>query len=589
MLERSAGCIVFSLSDGKIAEEKMLNLAFAKLLYEIADILEMQNVQWKPNVYRRAARSIEALSKDIASLNEEQLEEIPGVGESIAKKAFEFSKTGKVKEFEKIRKSIPEGVLEMMHIPGIGPKKAMRLFKELNIKSIAQLRRAAIKEEVRKLEGFGAKSEHEILSGIGVVSAGKHRWLLGRILPVAKEIASRLQNLPFVSNAEVAGSIRRMQETCKDIDVLVISKNSGKVMDFFTKMSEVKKVLAKGSTKSTVILNSGIQADVRVLEEKSFGAALQYFTGNKDHNIKLRTIAIKKKLKLSEYGVFDRKGKHVAGRTEAEVYKRLGLPYIDPELRQDSGEIEHALKRQLPKLIPYGSIRGDLHVHTKWSDGNNSTEEMIKAAQSLGYEYVAITDHSQSQHIANGLDVKRLKKHMVEVRSVAKKLRIKVLFGSEVDILADGSLDYPKEILKQLDWIVGSIHSRFKSTKEEMTKRIITAIESGLMHVLGHPTGRLINAREPYDANLEKVFQAAKDNNVALEINSCMERLDLKDSNIRLARNFGCKFIINTDSHHTADYNQIVLGIAQARRGWLSSKDVLNTLPYSKFKKYLSK
>ena len=421
------------------------NSEIADLFYEAADYLEMQNVDWKPMAYRKAARALETLSEPVEKVYQrggvKALMEIPGVGQGLAMKIEEFLKTGKVKELTKLLKKIPKGVEEMMHVPGLGPKKVMNLYKKLGITSLNKLKEAATVGKLRKLSGFGLKSEQDILRGLEILKRGAERALLGTALPVAREFAERLSRVSGVEKAEPAGSLRRMQETVGDIDILVISTKPGKVMDFFTTMPEVRTILAKGQTKSTVILNNGVQADVRVLDEKSFGAALQYFTGNKDHNIALRQMAIKKGYKLSEYGLF-RKDRYVCGRTEKEIYAKLGLPYIEPELRENHGEIEAALKGILPDLISYNALVGDLHTHTKWSDGLHTIEQMARAAENRGYKYVAITDHSKSTHVANGMDEKRLSKYLKEIELVQKKVDIRILKGSEVDILPDGSLDF---------------------------------------------------------------------------------------------------------------------------------------------------
>lgn len=572
----------------------MKNFELAKILYEIADLLEIQNIAWKPVAFRKAARSIESLGEGIESIYKKGgvkgLQEIPGVGESIAKKIEEFLLTGKIVDFEKIKSKIPKGVEELLHIPGMGPKKVYHLHKELGIKSISDLENAAKSGKVRKLEGFGEKSERDILKGIELVKRGQERQLLGRVLPVARELEKQLCSLSFVRKAVVGGSLRRMKETIGDVDILVISSEPKKVMDFFTSLPVVGEVVARGPTKTTIRTKDGLQADVRVLEDKSFGAALQYFTGNKDHNVALRQIAIKKGMKLSEYGLFNAKtGKYLAGRTEEEVYNKLGLAYIEPELRENTGEIDAALKNKLPKLVGYTDIKGDLQMHTRWSDGTNSTEEMARACQNLGYEYIAITDHSKSERIARGLSEKDVEKHIAEIDQLQKKFKIRILKSAEVDILADGSLDYPNSLLKKLDIVVASVHSRFKSSKDEMTKRILKALDNEHVKILAHPTGRLINQREPYDLDLDRVFEKAAEKNVWLEINASPERLDLKEFHIKRAKEFGCKFVISTDSHSTDQLHFMELGIAQARRGWTTKDDVANTLPWNKFEKLIKK
>jgi DNA polymerase (family 10) len=568
----------------------------ADIFYEIADILELKQVAWKPAAYRKAARTLETLSEDVENVitrgGIKALMELPGIGEALALKIEEYIKTGKIKEYGRVKRLIPPGVEEMMHIASLGPKKAMRLYQELHIKSVAKLEQAAKSGKIRKLKGFGEKSEKDILRGLLLLKMRHERALLGTALPLARDIVGRLKRLDYVKAAEYAGSIRRMKETIGDIDILVISPNPKKVMDFFTTMPDVATILAKGSTKSMVMLKQGIQADVRVLEGKSFGAALQYFTGNKDHNIALRTIAIKKGLKLSEYGLFKRSGAYVVGKTEADIYKTLGLQYIEPEIRENQGEIEAARKHSLPKLIELRDIKGDCHMHTGSSDGTATIEEMARAAQALGYQYIVIADHSKSESIANGLDEKRLLKQIIEIDKLNKIFGPKgfrILKGTECDILPNGKLDFSDSILKQLDFVVASIHSRFKSPKDEMTKRICTALENPYVSTFAHPTGRLINERLPYQVDLEKVFEVAKAHGKFVEINAYPNRLDLNDVNIRTAKSFGLKFTIDTDAHAIRHLRNMEFGITQARRGWLEAKDVINTLPLKRFEKLLTK
>src|SRR3989344_1094691 len=571
----------------------MKNIEIALIFYKIADILEMLGIEWKPIAYRRAARVIETMSKDIETIyNKDGLKglmQISSIGKALAKKIEEYILTDKIKEYELLKKQIPKGFEDLLYVQGIGPKKVYKLFKKLKIDNIQKLENAAKKGLIRKLEGFGDKSEQEILKSIEIFKKGQERMLLGKALPIAREIESSLEKLKEVKKVVIAGSVRRMKETIKDIDILVISSNPKKVVNTFTTMPNVERVLAKGETKSSIVLKQGINSDLRVLEEKSFGAGLNYFTGSKDHNVELRRIAITKGLKLSEYGLFNAKnGRYVCGRTEQDVYKKLGLSYVAPELRENLGEIQAAKKSKLPKLIDYDSLNGDLHMHTKWSDGANTTEEMINACINLDYKYIAITDHSKSEYVANGLDEKRLLKHCQEIDELQKKYpQIRVLKGAEVDILSDGKLDYSDKILKKLDIVIASIHSRFKSQKEEMTKRIIKALENKYVNIFSHPTGRLINEREPYEVDIEKLFETARENNVFLEINSFPSRLDLKDINIKLALEHEVKFAINSDSHSTEHLKYIELGIAQARRGWLESKDILNTLSKQKVEKIL--
>lgn len=567
------------------------NKEIAKVLFELADALEIQGVRWKPNAFRRAARFLEKFSEPIEKVAKEgtkALKDLPTIGEGIAGMILEYLETGKVKELDEALKGIPKGADELLHVPGLGPKKAVKLQKELKIKSVKGLERAAKRGKVRELEGFGAKSESEILEGIELLKLGNKRRRLGSVISFAKGFQEYLSKLSYVKRAVVAGSVRRGKETVKDVDVLVLSDKPDQVMDAVKSFDDVKKVVASGSTKTSVIMSDGLQVDVRVLDKRSFGAGLQYFTGSKEHNVKLRQIAIKKGFKLSEYGLF--KGdKYVCSRSEKDIYKKLGLQFIPPEIRQNTGEIEAASKKHIPSLLEQKDLKGDLHMHTKWSDGNNTIEEMAKAAEQLGYDYIALTDHSKSQHIANGLDENRLLEYIKTIDKVQKKVKIKLLKGSEVDILSDGSLDYDDKYLKKLDVVVASVHSGFKSSKAKMTKRILRALENPYVNVLGHPTGRLIHQRNPFEFDLKKVFESAKVNGVALEINSSPKRLDLKTEHARLAAEMGCKVAVNTDSHAVDHLPFIELGIAGARRGWTKKVDVINTFSLSKLQKFLNK
>lgn len=573
----------------------MKNLEIARLLYDLADLYEMKGVKWKPIAFRKAARAIETSKQEIEELYRTggigALRRLPGVGEGIAGRIEELLTTGKLKEYERMAKSLPEGAEELMHVMGIGPKRAIFLSRRLKIRSIAELEEAAKAGKIRRLPGFGSKSEADILKAISLLKMGEERKLLGVALPIARELEARIKKIAGVRQAVASGSLRRMKETVGDIDILTTAKDAKPVMGYFTSMPEVVHVIAKGTTKSAVVLRWGphqIQADVRVLEPGSFGAALQYFTGNVEHNVRLRRLAIAKGWKLNEYGIFDRSGRQIAGRTEEEVYRKLGLQWVPPELREDRGEVEAALKHRLPHLIGYGDLKGDLHVHTKWSDGTAATEAMVKAAQELGYSYVAITDHSKSQHIARGLDEKRLKQHIEEIRKLQKRFpEIRIMAGSEVDILPNGRLDYPDSLLAELDIVVGSVHSRFKSTKEEMTQRILRAMDNPHLKIIGHPTGRLINQREPYQVDLAKVFEKAAERGIALEVNSFPNRLDLKDVHIRQAKETGCMLSIDTDSHAPDHLHYAIYGIAQARRGWLEARDVINTRPLQKLENWL--
>ncbi len=571
----------------------MKNSGIAQILYEMADMLEIKGVDWKPVAYRRAARNIESLSEDIEKIYKEggqkALMEIPGVGEGIAKKIAEYLEKGKVTGYEKLKREIPKGVEEMMNIGGLGPKKAYRLYRELKIDSLESLELAARAGKIRNLSGFGQRTEEDILKGLELVRKSGQRMLLGKALPLAREIAEKMKKIGGAERVDIAGSLARRKETIGDIDILVISGMPEKIIDYFTRMENVADVLAKGGTKASVVLKEGINCDLRVLKKKSYGSALNYFIGSKEHNIRLRNMAIKKGMKLSEYGLFSKAGRYLAGRTEQDIYRKLGMQYIPPEIRENMGEIEAAQKNMLPDLIQYNSVKGDLHTHTNWTDGQNSAEEMAKRAAGTGYKYLAITDHSKSTYVARGLDEKGLLKRIAEIDSVQKKFKIRLFKGAEIDILSNGNLDYSNEILKKLDIRLASIHSRFKAPKEEMTKRILRALENPYVNIFCHPTGRLINRREPYEAYFEKIFQAAKDGGVALEINSSPLRLDLNDVHIRQALDIGCKFAINTDSHSVDQLRYMEFGIAQARRGWLTERDVINAWPLKKLERFLVK
>lgn len=569
-----------------------INGSLAAIFYEIADIHELlgEGLPWKPIAYRKAARAIEGLPEDIDRIYARggisALKEIPGVGRAIAEKIEEFVKTGRMKHYEELKRRLPRGLTELMKLKGVGPKRAVVLQKKLGIASIAGLEAAARTGKLRALPGFGEKTEKNVLKAIALVKGGAERRPIWEALPLARRIASELKKLPGLDQVEIAGSTRRFRETIGDIDILVAAKKSETVMDFFTTMPEVSRVLSKGPTKSTVVLKDGLQADVRVLEPKSFGAALQYFTGSVDHNVAIRGIAVRKGFKLSEYGLFDRKtNRMVAGRTEEEVYRKLGLEWMPPELRENRGEIEAARTGKLPKLVEPGDIRGDFHIHTNWSDGLYGMEDMALAAKNLGYEYLAFSDHSRSERQARGMKPERFQKYLKEIGRVRKIMSgITILASSEVSIHSDGSLDYPAKLLNELDIVIGAVHSGFKTPKAKMTERTVTALESGLVDVLAHPTGRILGKRNPYEVDLEPVFESAKKNKVALEVNSLM-RLDLNDEHVRGALAAGCDLAIDTDAHSTSHLRAIEYGIGVARRGWARKVDVVNALPLAKLRK----
>lgn len=558
----------------------MKNLEVAELLREIADYLEFTNEPFKVRAYRKAALVIEGLSEDIELVwKEDKLEELPGVGEGIAKKIDEFLKTNKLKYLDKLKKKTPVDMEALGRIEGIGPKTILKLYNELKIRNVKDLEKAAKQGSIQNIEGLGQTVEKNILKSIEFARKSTERVPLGFALASAEEIVAFLKNLSEVQRASIAGSTRRMKETIGDIDILATSKNPAKVIDFFTQMPNVADVLAKGETKSSVRLKEGIQVDLRVVDDNIFGAALLYFTGSKEHNIILRRIAIEKSLKLSEYGLFEKTtNRRVAGKTEEDVYKKLGLDYIEPEIREDEDEIELSQRHMLPKLIRYDDLEGDLQMHTKWSDGSNTIEEMALAARKIGHEYICITDHTGKLAVANALDEKRIMEQRKEIEKLNKKFSdIKILQGVEVNITDDGTLDMSDKILKELGIVVASIHSGFKNQKEKITKRMIRAMENENVDIIAHPTERLITKRESYDIDLDSVFEAAKRTKTVMEINCYPERMDLKDVHVRAAVKAGVKLVISTDAHNTDQLHFIKLGIGIARRGWATKKDIINT------------
>ncbi len=565
----------------------MENADIAKIFYEIADLLEIKGENpFRVRSYRNAGLVIEGLPESVKAIvkrNEKKLEEIPGVGKSIHEKIVEILKTGKSSYHQELLKEFPSGLLEILKVQGVGPKKVKLLYEELGIKSIADLEKAANAGRLRGLPGMGEKTEANILKAIKGFKGSEGRFKIAVALSYAEPLVEYLKKTPDVFDVQSAGSLRRWKDTIGDIDILVTCKKGAPVMDRFVSYPDVYSVVAKGETKSTVILKNGLQADVRVLEKKAYGAALQYFTGSKQHNIAIRDKAKKIGLKISEYGVFREKDdKCVTGEKEEDVYKAIGLPWIPPELRENRGEIEAAEKERLPLLVDIKDIKGDLHIHTKESDGSNTIEEMAEYAMKKGYQYIGVTEHSKAVGIAHGLDEKRLLKQMEEIDKINAKSefrisKFKILKGTEVDIKADGSLDLDKKVLSRLDVVVGAVHSKFNMTEDEMTKRIIKAIESGVVNIIAHPTGRLIAAREPYPVNMKKVMEAAKKNNVIMELNAYPDRLDLNDIHCKLAKDVGVMVAISTDSHNRLHMENMKFGVYTARRGWLEKEDIINT------------
>jgi DNA polymerase (family X) len=572
----------------------MKNQEVAKLLRMMASYLEMKKVAFKPQAYEKAAYSIEALDEDIEEFvkkkGKEGLMELPGVGESIAEKIIEYLKTGKIKELEDLKKEVPVDIETLTSIEGVGPKIVYKLYKALGIKNIDDLEKACLEHKIRRLPGFGEKSEEKILKGIQFYKQGGGRVILGFIIPVVEELVNYLKESGFAKEVVPAGSYRRRKETIGDIDILATSDKPEKLMDYFVKFDGISDVLAKGPTKTMVRLKIGLDADLRVVSEESFGAALAYFTGSKDHNIVMRELAIKKGWKLNEYGLFDKNGKMIAGRTEEEIYEALDLEWIPPEMRENKGEIELARQKKLPKLIEYGSIKGDLQVQTDWTDGQNSIEEMVKEAIKLGLEYICITDHTKSLAMTGGLDEEKLLKQMNEIDKLNQKYKgkIKILKGAEVNILKDGSLDIKDEVLAKLDFVGAAVHSHFNLPKNIQTERIKKAMANPHVDCIFHPTGRVINRRPAYEVDIDEIIDYAKKTGTILEIDAYPDRLDLKDEHIKKCVEKGVKMVIDTDAHSVLHLGFLDLGVSQARRGWATKEDILNTLEYNKLIKILS-
>ncbi len=578
----------------------MENTEIARIFTEIADLLEIRGENpFRVRSYRNAGLIIEGLPVSLESIverDEASLEDIPGIGKSIHEKIVEILKTGKCRFHQELLKEVSPGLLEVLKISGIGPKKVKLLADRLGIRSVDDLEKAAREHRLHELPGMGERSEHKILKaveGYKTLRIASRRFRLSVAYPYARNYVEYLRAVPGIIDIEIAGSLRRWKDTIGDVDILVTCRKGADVMKRFIEYPDVREVVARGETKSTVILKVGLQVDLRVLEKKSFGAALQYFTGSKSHNIAVRDRARRMGLKVSEYGVFDeRTGRRVAGEKEEDVYRAVGLEWMAPELRENRGEIEAAESGRLPVLVEERDIKGDLHVHTTESDGANTLEEMVEAAIERGYEYIAVTDHSKAVGIAHGLDEKRLLKQTEDIDRLNERLkdsgkRFRVLKGTEVDIRADGTLDLSPDILKRLDCVVAAVHSGFNMTGKKMTERIVKALGTGLVNILAHPTGRLIGTREPYEVDMEKVMSAAKKYGVFMELNSYPERLDLNDSYCMLARDKGILVSIATDSHGSLHLDHVIYGIHTARRGWLEKKDVLNTRSLSELLKLL--
>ncbi|MBI2024976.1 MAG: DNA polymerase/3'-5' exonuclease PolX [Candidatus Harrisonbacteria bacterium] len=571
---------------------RLSNDEIAEILYEIGEYLDMQGVQFKPRAYEKVAQTIEGLQEEVADIYKKgglkSVEDIPGVGVSIAEKIEELLKTGKCKYHQDLKKKTPVDLASLTRVEGLGPRKIKVLYKKLGVKNLSDLEKSAKAGKIAKLEGFGEKTEENILKGLEFVKKSGGRFVLGFVLPVIRDVEKRLRGLKGVEAAQVAGSVRRWKETVGDADILVISNKPAVVMDYFVSMPEVGRVLAKGETRSSVTLKNGMDIDVRVVSKESYGSALAYFTGSKDHNIELRKIAISKGYKLNEYGLYKGK-KNIAGKSEEEIYKALGLDYVEPEMREMTGEIAAAKKKALPKIIGYGDLKGDLQTQTNWTDGADSIEKMAKAAMERGLEYIAVTDHTKRLAMTGGLDEKRILKQMAEIDSLNKKFggKFRILKSTECDILKDGGMDLPDEILKKLDIVGGSVHSLFNLSRKDQTERIKKAMANPHVDIIFHPTGRLIHKREAYDVDMDEVIKTAKKTGTVLEIDASPDRLDLKDEYIKKCVDLGVKMTIDSDAHSASQFEFLEFGIAQARRGWAQKNDIINAWPIEKMLKFL--
>lgn len=568
----------------------MKNAEIARLFGEIAQLLQIkgENV-FRVRAYERAVQSLEGLAEDVTRVAARgELSAIPGIGKGLAAHITEYLETGRIAELEALRAELPRGLLEVLAVRGVGPRTAKLLHEHLGVDSVERLEQAAVSGDILRVPGIRARTRANILAGLRTLRAGQERLPLGLALARAEEIVAALRATGEVTAIEVAGSARRRRDTVGDLDILVACRAPGRVIERFVGLPAVTRVLARGDTKASIECRAEgraapVQVDLRVVAPDAYGAALQYFTGSKDHNVRLRELAQKRGLKISEYGVFsERTGKRVASATEAEVYEAAGLPWIPPELRENSGEIEAALAGRLPALVGAEHIRGDLHAHTDWSDGRQPLERLVAEAEACGYEYVIVSDHSRSSTVAGGLRPEELRAQIARIRALQPKHRIRILTGSECDILADGRMDFPDALLGELDVVLAAVHSRFKQPRAEMTARIVRALAHPCVDILVHPTGRLIGERDPYDVDLDQVFAAAREHDKAVEINASWQRLDLKDTHARRAAELGVRIAISTDTHDLAQPEGMALGIATARRAWITPAQVVNALPHKR-------
>lgn len=560
----------------------MKNQQIATVFNEIASLLEIKGENpFRIRAYQRAAVNIGGLTQDVGAMADEELRSIPGIGPDLVGRIREFLGEERVALHEDLKKEIPAGLLDILRVPGVGPKTVKTLYEKAEVRGLDDLETLIREGNLAGLPGIQRKAEENIRKGIETLHRGRERNPLGKAMPIADDIVRSLRAKAPLGRIAVAGSIRRWKETVKDIDILATSARPEKVMRVFTSLPIVREVLARGTKKSSVLTAEGIQVDLRVVAESSFGAALQYFTGSKEHNIKLREMAQRIGLKINEYGIFlENDGMQIGGRREGEIYTALGLPFIPPELREDGGEIEAGSEGDLPRLVTVEEIRGDLHIHTRWSDGGHDLDVLVQAAKKKGYQYIAITDHSKGLGIAHGLDERRLRDQIALVDETNRTLRgFRILKGVEVDIRGDGTLDLSDRVLGELDIVVASIHSGFRQSREKITARLLSAVRNPLVGVIAHPTGRLLGERDPYDVDMEAVFREAAARGVAMEINAHPSRLDLSDHHVRMAKRYGIPLVISTDAHVNGDFDYMEYGVATARRGWAVPGDVLNTLP----------
>jgi DNA polymerase (family 10) len=581
----------------------MENIEIARVLNEFADLLELKvENRFRIRSYRKTAQMLQGLSQPVAQLIEQgkDLTELPGVGDSMAEHIMEIVNTGTLKALSELRKEFPASTSQLLQLQGLGPKRTKQLHDKLNIGSIKELEQAIAAGKLARLPGFGEKSIEKLRRAIETFQHRPKRFLLRDADQLVRPLIDYLREGEDIEKLEVAGSYRRRMETVGDIDILVASEKPEPVMQRFQTYPEVERVIAAGTTRGTVILRSGLQVDLRILPQRCYGAALHYFTGSKAHNIAVRTLGVERGLRISEYGIFRvpkgkkaeevgiEEGERIGGATEEDVFRSVDLDWISPELREDRGEIQAAQKHKLPDMIALDDIRGDLHMHSRWTDGNSTILEMVRACKERGYQYCAITDHSKAVRVAGGLSAEGFKRQREEIEQARAKVRgITVFTGCEVDILPDGSLDLPDDLLDKLDVVVAAVHSKMDMAQGDMTKRVLKALAHPAVNILAHPTGRLINQREPFAIDLEEIFHAAKENDVAVELNAQPDRLDLNDLHVFRAREIGVKIVINTDAHSAEQLHFIRYGIDQARRGWLEKRQVLNAMAQPQLENWL--